>query len=262
MFDIRTSAPTEGEQPYRWGVESEKQCTWGAYYRCIEAGESPCCFYDRATRSGSYTNAKLWLENYREPWQVKGADFKPSPGDIAVFDGNYGHVAFIERVDGKQCLISDWNRVAPLTYASDTWEYGTTLKGCGQLLGYLHFPYDTVSPIDRDESRNQIRTTDDSLRIRMSPSLSGEIVGHVSLGFYNVLDQINNDGYTWYKIAEERWCANETVEYLPGGQEDFVEEIKRWANSMIAQTKSKDKKIADLSADMDKINEIARRWIV
>lgn len=260
MFAVRTTAPLRDNPYYKWGVESEGQCTWGVFYRCAECSFSPPCYWDRATKTGSYTNAKLWIENWREPWEVKGSDYKPVAGDIAVFDGEYGHVAFIERVDGKQCLISDWNRVAPLTYASDTWEYGTRLKGCGELIGYLHFPYETVETVDRNPNVNQIQTTDDSLRIRSLPSLSGEIVGHVQIGYYNVLSQRDADGYTWYEIAKDRWCANITVNYLPIADEDIIKELERYFNAMKQQITVLKDENTDLKKSFKEVYTISKKW--
>lgn len=258
---IRTTAPIEGQAPYKWDIPSARQCTWFAYFRTCENSQSYPCYFDRATRSGSYTNAKLWLENYREPWQVKGADFKPSSGDIAVFTGEFGHVVYIEEVVGDSALISDYNRVAPLTYASDTWKWGTRLNGCGELIGYLHYPYEMVETVERDKTKNQIHCADTSLRIRTEPNTHSEIVGYVQDGYYNVLDMADADGYTWYKIKEERWCANIGTTYLPSTETDFVAEIKRWADNMIATTKAKDEEIANLSSDMRKIDEITKRWL-
>lgn len=258
MFPVRTTAPIEGQEPYRWDIPSQGQCTWGAYYRCIEASFSPCCWFDRQTQSGSYTNAKLWLENYRDPWEVKGADYKPVAGDVAVFDGNYGHVIFIERVDGKTALISDWNRVAPLTYASDNWEWGTQLKGCGPLLGYLHYPYSSTEPVERNENVDQIQTTDETLRIRNKPSLSGEIVGHVQIGYYNVLRQEEADGYVWYEIAQNKWCANITTKYLPAQSSDVMGEIKKYFDMMEAKVKALSEENEKYRKKLDNIKEEAQ----
>lgn len=258
MFAARTTAPVQGQPPYKWGIESEGQCTWGTYYRCLEASLTACCWFDRQTNSGSYTNAKLWLQNYRDPWQVKGTDYIPVAGDVAVFDGEYGHVIFIERVNGKSCLISDWNRVAPLTYASDNWEWGTQLKGCGPLLGYLHFPFESVGVVDRNENVNQIQTTDDTLRIRNAPSLSGEIVGHVQIGYYNVLNQTENDGYTWYEIAKDRWCANITTNYLPAESTDIMAEIKKYFDMMETKVRTISEENTKLKGKLDNIRKEAQ----
>lgn len=255
MFKIRTTAPIPPQEPYKWGVDSEGQCTWYTYYRAIEVGYTPPCYWDRATRTGSYTNAKLWLQNFREPWEVKGPDYRPVAGDIAVFDGEYGHVIFIERNDG---LISEYNRITKGGFDNDIWKFGTTLAGCGPLLGYLHFPVDSVSPVERNEAVNQIQTTDTSLRIRKLPSLDGEIVGHVQIGYYNVLSQKEADGYTWYEIAKDRWCANITTKYLPADDTDILAEIERYLESMKSKMQEMNKENIDLKERLDKINELSK----
>lgn len=261
MFTIRTTAPSYDNPYYPHGIPSEGQCTYGAFYRCAEVGFTPPCYMDRATRTGSYTNAKLWLENYREPWQVKGADYKPVAGDIAVFDGNYGHVVFIERMSGNTALISDWNRVAPLTYASDNWDVTGKLKGVGALKGYLHYPYESIDPVERNINVNQIQTTDDTLRIRTEPSLSGQIVGHVQLGYYNVLQTDKADGYTWYEISKDRWCADITVKYLPTADKEYIRQLEEFLNQTKAKINALEQQNEEMKADMKVIKKQAERWL-
>ena len=130
----------------------------------------------------------------------------------------------------------------------------------GTLKGFLHCPYDPVLPVERNESVNQIQTTDTTLRIRVAPSLEAEIVGHVQLGYYNVLQTEEADGYVWYEISKDRWCANITTNYLPSDSSDFVKQIEEWANAMVTTVKQKDKKISDLTSDMREIESIARKW--
>jgi len=252
MFKIRTTPVTEGTKPYAWGVESVWQCTWYSFFRSSEAMPSaePPCWWDRATHTGSYTNAKLWLENYRDPWQVKDPSYDPVAGDIAVFDGEYGHVQFME----TGTIYSEYSNGDPNSFRNGKFEKRPNL------LGFLHYPYQDVNPVERNESVNQIQTTDNTLRIRLKPSLSGEIIGHVQLGYYNVLQQADADGYTWYEIAPGRWCANITTTYLPAG-DDFVDQIRKWADAMIADATEKQKKIESAEADFKKIKDIAERWI-
>ena len=138
---IRTTKVEKGTKPYDFNLDSAYQCTWFAYYRPQEEGLTPPCYWDRPTRTGKYTNAKHWLENYREPWEVKGLDYNPQPMDVVVCTGTYGHAFVIEanNEDGT-CLCSDYNRKASKTYDSFTWKIGETLKGCGKVIGYLHYP--------------------------------------------------------------------------------------------------------------------------
>lgn len=118
MFAVRTTPVKEGEEPYAWGVPSVYQCTWFAYFRSFSALGSYPCFWDRATKTGSYTNAKDWLENYRDPWVVKDKDYTPVAGDIAVFDGEYGHVQFME----TDVMYSEYSNGDPNSFRNGKFE--------------------------------------------------------------------------------------------------------------------------------------------
>ena len=247
---IRTTPVSEGTKPYAWGVESVYQCTWYAYYRALENGMSAPCYWDRATKTGSYTNAKDWLENYREPWEVKDPSYTPKAGDILVYDGEFGHVIFME----TDVMTSEYRNGDPNSFRNA--KLGD-FKGV--LLGILHYPYEPLNPVERNENVAQIETTDDTLRIRTEPSLEAEIVGHVQIGYYNVLDSKENDGYTWYEIAKDRWCADITTKYLPV-EEDFIKEFERYIVGLKTTIKNIKDENADLRADMMKIEEVAEKW--
>lgn len=249
---MRTSPVEVGTIPYAWGVPSVYQCTWYCYYRALECGLTAPTYWDRATKQGSYPNAKEWLDNFREPWEVKDINWKPVAGDILVYtDNTYGHVIFCE----SDTITSEYRSGDPNSFRNaKIGDYK------GDLIGVLHYPFESVLPVERNESVPQIETTDEQLRIRVAPSLEAEIVGHVQLGYYNVLQTEDNDGYTWYNIAKDRWCANITTNYLPSDSSDFVKQIEEWANAMVTTVKQKDKKINDLTSDMKEIESIARKW--
>lgn len=227
MFTPRTSPVKEYEEPFAWNVPSVYQCTWFAYGESIRFA-CPCCWWDRATKTGSYTNAKEWLENYRDPWVVKGVDYTPVQGDIAVFDGEYGHVQFME----TDTMYAEYSNGDPNSFRTGKFEKKDNL------LGFLHYPDERVDTVPRDPSKNQIETTDTGLRIRVAPSLEAEIVGHVQLGYYNVLQTKDNDGYTWYEISKDRWCANITTNYLPSDSSDIIKELERYFDSMKSTIKT------------------------
>ena len=254
MFKIRTEPVKYGEAPYKWGIDSVYQCTWFVYFRIAELGlgwEYPC-WWDRATQTGSYTNAKDWLKNYRDPWQVKGIDYTPVAGDILVYDGEYGHIIFCE----SDSMISEYRSGDPNSFRNaKIGDYK------GELLGILHYPYESVLPVERNENVNQIETTDEQLRIRTAPSLSAEIVGHVQLGYYNVLSEKDADGYTWYEIAKDRWCANITTNYLPAEQNDFVRQLEKFLNDTKAKITALESQNKEMREDYMKIKNISERWL-
>ena len=252
MWAPRTQAVRQGEQPFAWGVESVYQCTWFCYYEALWHGMSAPCYWDRATKSGSYTNAKDWLKEYREPWMpVTDPNYKPVQGDILVYDGEYGHVIFME----TDILTAEYRNGDPNSFRN-----AKLGDFNGKLLGVLHYPYQPVNTVERNENANQIETTDESLRIRTEPSLDGEIVGHVQLGYYNVLDQKENDGYTWYEISKDRWCADIGIIYYPVA-EDFVKQLEEFLNVTRAKINSLESENEDMRNDMKQMKNIAERWI-
>lgn len=113
---------------------------------------------------------------------------------------------------------------------------------------------ETVSPVERNTNVNQIQTTDEGLRIRTEPSLDGEIVGHVELGYYNVLQTKEADGYTWYEIDKNRWCADISTIYLPS-KSDPIKEIERIFNDLKREVDSLQ---SENSALRNKLKEIER----
>ena len=252
MFTPLTRPLEKGEAPWKWNVESVFQCTWFVFYRCLSVSYNEPCYFDRETRTGSYTNAKDWLANYREPWEVKGIDYTPVAGDIVVYDGTYGHVQFME----TDTMYSEYANGNP-----DSFRNGKLSDYNGKILGYLHYPYESLKPVERNTNINQIETLNESLRIRTKPSLKGDIVGYVQKGYYNVLDIKEADGYKWYKLDSNRWCANIDVKYLPKDDDDIIRELEEYFNSMKEKVNVLTNENTDLKKDMKKIKEISEVWL-
>ena len=88
-------------------------------------------------------------------------------------------------------------------------------------------PTPVITPnVERDEYRNQIEVKVDKLRVRISPSINGEVIGYANKGFYNYLETKEADGYVWYRISDSNWIAyNEEWEtlYPAKEKEEFVE---------------------------------------
>lgn len=263
MQDMRTTPVAVGTSPYDWSSPNKWQCTWYTYYRCGEKGLPYPCWWDRATHTGSYTDAKLWVENWRDPWVVKDASYIPVENDIVVFNGQYGHVAFIEKVNNNVAILSQYMSGREDSFSNYAWEIGTSYTG--PLLGYLHLPVEIINPVNRNENINQIQTTDNQLRIRTEPNLTGEIVGHTQLGYYNVLsvqdasieDMGKVDGLTcWYEIAKNRWCANITTKYLPKADDDIIRQIEDYFNLMKTQITNLNNENKELKEGISKMVNI------
>lgn len=87
------------------------------------------------------------------------------------------------------------------------------------------------NPTSRNEEINQIYVnSSNTMYCRLTPDTSIEnktIDKFVKVGYYNILEELDSNGYHWYKISEDRYVAkiDGIVEYKPK-KEDSIEEIK------------------------------------
>lgn len=114
---------------------------------------------------------------------------------------------------------------------------------------------EVVPPVERNESANQLLEKSDHLRVRMQPSLQGTVIGYLKPNaYYNYYDVITAEGYDWYKIAENQWCAKtSTMVIYPA-----VSEIDR-LNSKVAMLESENQALTEqvemLETNIAKIGE-------
>lgn len=141
-FVPRYTEPTELDKEYYWPSVAAKQCTWYCYYRCLEAfGLYPCWRTGSGDKgTDGFADAKNWGLHYRDPFIYIDKQSTPAKaGDIAVFDGNNGHVVFIENIENDMITYSDYNMIAPKTFNCTTVDYVTftNLNGANSLRGYI-----------------------------------------------------------------------------------------------------------------------------
>ena len=119
-----------------------------------------------------------------------------------------------------------------------------------------------VTPVvERNENTPQIRVIVDNLRVRTSSSINSSVIGFVqNKGIYNDLEACKENDYTWHRIADNQWIADngEWLEILPITDykklyEKNLEEIEQLKNinnnlsSNILKLKDKLKQIHELS---------------
>lgn len=136
----------------------------------------------------------------------------------------------------------------------------------------LHMP-NTIAPVERDENKNQIRTTDTELRIRTAPNLYASIVGHVELGYYNVLaienattedrkkykEERGENLERWYEIAKDRWCGDLTTEYLPKKEDSDISEALKIITQTVTDLQNENNRYKD---GMQQIADIVKKFTV
>ena len=220
-------------------------CTMYAYLRANEALEAISRTKGIA-RAGStgFGNAKTW---YEETGYPTGTELKE--GSIAVFDGNCGHVAFVEKkIDSTHAIISESqydddkslrnykffrSRQVELVVGK------ATLSGVGKLKGFIYLPVDDVRT-DRNLLNDQVDVTKDYLRVRDAAGGATVSSGlYCPVGLYNVLEtkeaELNGTNYTWYKLEDGFWIAHiegETLYYPKQSDSTKDEEIKRLKKSL------------------------------
>lgn len=133
-------------------------------------------------------------------------------GDLCVWDWHdpsreAGHVALFDSWDGQNCHYLSQNP-GPVH---------TEIIGGGEMKAFRRkkpsppTPTPTPTPItptvERDIYQNQIEVKIDNLNVRDYPRLTNKSLGFAPIGLYNWSEKYNNDGYDWYKIAEDQWIA-------------------------------------------------------
>ena len=109
-----------------------------------------------------------------------------------------------------------------------------------------------VKTTSKDEKKNQIYVPTENLRIRAEHSTSSEQVGWCEIGDYDVLEISKQEDYTWYRLAENAWCAGvDGVEYAEGLDADKkrIKELRELINQMsglAAQIEELAKKSAEI----------------
>jgi len=232
-------------------------CTCYCYSRFFESVSAPTPYPVARTTLG-YGNAKTWYEKSPLP---KGKELKT--GCIAVFDGNFGHVAYVERkIDSTHAIISqsqyDSNKSLRNYKYFETRQVElvigkSTLSGIGPLIGFIYAPIQDIR-VDRDETKEQILIKEDMVNVRIEPNGEPYQTGcYAPMGYYDVLQIKNVEGYNWYCIEPNHWVREGSwlVHYELTDTEELMKEI--------AELKKENERLTDeLNVANSQLDEIRR----
>lgn len=98
-------------------------------------------------------------------------------------------------------------------------------------------------PVKRDTSKHQVEVMATSLRVRTTPSTSGEVYCIATQGLYNVLQQKDANGYVWDEIEKNRWIATNEKD---GWTKDFPAE-----SSLEKEIEALQNKVTELNGTID-----------
>ena len=225
-------------------------------YESTSADKPFTMFFGKS--AGGYYMAKQWYDKTTLP---KGKELKT--GSIAVFDGNYGHVAFVEqKIDSNHALISQSqyddnkslrnykyyeSREVELTVGK------STLSGIGPLIGFIYLPIQDIRT-QRNTFVDQIEITEDMVNVRTEPN--GDLLCqgcYAPTGVYNALESRKVDGYNWYKIEENAWIREgEWLKFYSGVEQSDLEKENAELKEQVAELQT------ELAVANDQLDEIRR----
>lgn len=184
-------------------------CTTYSFLRMHEMCEFDRVHNDLIRQSGGFGNAKTWYDTTTLP---KGKELKE--GSILCFNGNFGHVCALERINENTITItqSQYDKDKNLRNYK-YWECRDVelingiphMNGVGEYIGCIYPPVHDIRTT-YDTTREQVQITQDYVNVRMSPE--GELVNvgcYAPKGIYNVLDKQSVNGYVWYMLDTNAW---------------------------------------------------------
>lgn len=201
------------------------------------------------------------------PW-IRGSFYTGENGVSTLSDGSYdtrSHFTSLQQV-------SEYFEKNYPSRMYHEWPLDKMNRKVGAQPAYILSMPNKIPSVERNETVDQIRTTDTSLRIRTSPSLSGAIVGHVDTGYYNVYaienaseadkkyykEQRGEDIKYWYEISKDRWCSDITTDFLPKKTDTDISRALQTITDAVTNLKNERDSYKE---GMQQIAEIVKKFI-
>lgn len=210
----------------------------------------------------------LWTGHDNNPPKL-GATFKQ--GEVYSHMGTAGNVAkhcHLEVIKGKFKMATIVTSVGSYKFENTIEPYKALFLNKEGLIKYSKYTWtslpeiEVTEPVERDESVNQVKVLVDSLRVRTGHSTSDSAIGYVQNGaIYNDLETYNDGTYTWHRIYDNQWIADNgewlevlsAVDYKQLYEDSLkkVEELKK-ANDTLTN------EVSNLKSKMQQINELSK----
>ena len=157
----------------------------------------------------------------------------PKLGAVICFskDGGAGHVAFVEEIKSNGDIVISNSAYKGTRFFMKTltkksgYSYGSKYHLQGFIYNPVEFNTSNVTPtVERDETKNQLKVITTDLRVRENHSVDSEKIGVAQTnGIYNYYEVYKDDEFTWYRIADNQWLANngKWLEIYPKKESDI-----------------------------------------
>lgn len=119
-----------------------------------------------------------------------------------------------------------------------------------------------TAPVERNETIPQIKVLVDNLRVRTGHSINNSVLGFAqNKAIYNDLEVYKDNNYTWHRIGEDQWIADDGswLEMLQvTDYKKLYESSLNTIDSLNKQISTQNDTINNLSEKLNKINELSR----
>lgn len=261
IFIPRYAAPAEDnkyyyseENPYVKKGYGLPNCTC---YACGRYAEINGSFVNELP----YGNAENWyVMNKQLPCGKTpklGAIICWQKGEVKNQKDGAGHVGIVEAIAENgdvTCSMSDYSgkKFYTKTFkAANGYYLGTKYTFQGFIYQREEQNMPTISHKQKDKSVNQLQIIRSNVRVRLDVGLNGTVIGHATVGYYNVYESVEKDNYTWHRCFDESvdgfnaWMAEGQTwsVYIPKTEEQKAEEKPS------VDTEKLEKELANLKAE-------------
>ena len=151
-------------------------------------------------------------------------------GDFLIFKSpssitDSSHIAMFRKDNGDNtCVILTQNPLGNPNYVHQMIMDYSGVQGA--LRPKIYIKRLSPNPVSKNEEKNQIYVnSSNTMYCRLTPDTSIENKTDdifVKVGYYNIIDEIDSNGYHWYKIDNDRYVAkiDGIVEYIPKKEEE------------------------------------------
>ena len=156
--------------------------------------------------------------------------------------GNY--YGMLENANGKWCFVYDKSLTPDEAFYIEP-GFNKIIDSRGYNMKEIPKMEQVGNPVERNTKVDQLNVKVENLRARTEPSLNGTILGYINMGYYNIEETAENDGYVWYKV-QGMWIAfnEDWITVLPKEEPSkeeiqkeyknrILENIDKWLDSLI-----------------------------
>ena len=211
---------------------------------------------------------KLSTGNAKSYWTKKDGYKRsqtPKVGAIGCYSGGKsgaGHVLFVEEVKSNGDIVTSNSAYNGTRFYLKTltkksgYKYSSIHNFQGFILSPVDYSDDDVTPtVERDENKDQLKVITTELRVRCDHSTDSAKIGVAEIdGLYNFYEIFKDDKYTWYRIADNQWIADNGnwLEVFPKKEDPDKDAI---IEQLEKDIENANKHIVELEEELKRANE-------